>query len=602
LQHANLSSLFLKFSFFCLVVTGLWNVAPGVLLVFTVAGAVWASTGLGTNSVALPDWPTARHNLLDEKTWLMTAVIALPALITLVGTWGGEFPFSGDHDHHAAAAVLGAKYWQSYFVPIALTVVAMVALQNSVPQVRAWWAVIMGIATIVGAQYAKLPEYYFARYPAAFYFFSSPSILFLQGQDAGNLLNALRLTNFLAIPLVFCVLRSLLTKSPMDGGFLLFGLFYLWQKDVVYYSTSSYIDFWAGALVALAAEFIIRQDDRPWIPCLLVGLASIFKEQAIFCLPFVWMASFHSRNRYTLLSAFTFVFSVLPFSSYYWYRQSQNISRTYSLVGADKFFSGERLAEFGHRLLTQWGVSGLVLFAGVIALAIVSSWRHKGSARWWLVAGAFFPVVISYSDTISVYWTGYPRFHLITYAILGMFLIDGWAMLKTRRQKIVAIAVVATLNFIPLAPFLQDSLAIDAQRNFTEHYDSPQYYPIRALLTEALEAKTLFQGAQVFINAPTATFHKHSPAFKLGYRDLGKKFTIAMNPQSFEIPTCRCSPEFQGVMMLTPVQENLNKNKVDPQVERFKSCSEAIKQSCRSFYQQALPDGQVSGLLGVGSK
>jgi hypothetical protein len=48
--------------------------------------------------------------VLDEKTWLMTAVIALPALITLVGTWGGEFPFSGDHDHHAAAAVLGAKY------------------------------------------------------------------------------------------------------------------------------------------------------------------------------------------------------------------------------------------------------------------------------------------------------------------------------------------------------------------------------------------------------------------------------------------------------------------------------------------------------------
>ena len=99
---------------FGILITGLWSeldrlspiVAVSLIIISVVAENLKASKKSKLNV-------RAGLQLIDGREVLLTTLLSLPVFLSLLGKLQGEFPFSGDHDHHAAALLAGANYWKS---------------------------------------------------------------------------------------------------------------------------------------------------------------------------------------------------------------------------------------------------------------------------------------------------------------------------------------------------------------------------------------------------------------------------------------------------------------------------------------------------------
>src|SRR6266850_5561321 len=103
------------------------------------------------------------------------------------------------------------------------------------------------------------------------------------------------------------------------------GVFLFWQKDVVYYFSSGYLEPWAIVLLLTAGEHLVRFDSAMiWKPLLLLGAAAMIKEHVIISLPVVALfyfpirSSWQERLRYIVIVAV----AVSPFTLFFFLRRS----------------------------------------------------------------------------------------------------------------------------------------------------------------------------------------------------------------------------------------------------------------------------------------
>src|SRR5205814_213870 len=131
------------------------------------------------------------------------------------------------------------------------------------------------------------PPSFAARYPGTLHFFAAP----LHAIATAHPLNVERMLNALAIPVWLLILRPLILRRHATAGTFAVAALLFWQKDVVYYFTSGYLEPWAIVIVLTALEHVITYNGADiHVPLLLLGTAAIMKEHVVITLPIVALA------------------------------------------------------------------------------------------------------------------------------------------------------------------------------------------------------------------------------------------------------------------------------------------------------------------------
>ncbi len=528
---------------------------------------------------------------------LAVALLAIaPVAVYLALTWREEFPFLGDHDFHLGTSWAALDFW-SKWAPWVATGFALMAAAALLGRPRFW--PLAAFAVLLGSSFFFATPSLFARYPSLGYFVDAPFNRLFRWLDSPSPLNALRLATASSVVVWLLVLRPLFLKRWPAAELLPFALYFLYQRDVFYFFTTSYFEPWAIVFALVTAEYTLRECRPAGIALLLVGAAAMFKEQAILLLPFTWLAQQLQLQglRQRLESTFFAVVAATPFVAYVIFRNASGVWRNFKFAGL-RVFDAAHFAEFGHRLLSQFDGSGLLLFP----VALVALWPLTRPARRTaliFLAAALAQALFFFVDELTASrWTGYPRFHLLAVALFGSpLLVSGSRLLESGRRRRFALACLLILAIQAPTAIAAFSLTAkpDPARNFLEHYDSPVFLPIRQLVREA-EARGFFTATnQISVYNPFRDyFFDGMPGF---YPDLGRRFRFLFRQQS-----CRCTRD-RAVLILFIYPAGLDEEKSrDPRFAIDKSwepaCVEEVYRSCGKVWPARMPDGSLVGLIG----
>ena len=124
------------------------------------------------------------------------------------------------------------------------------------------------------------------------FFLSIPFVAVSEIGEWDNQLNALRLFNFLAIPIWLLLLRpAFIGKWPTWSLLPVLTLIF-WNHLAIRFYGSSYPDAWAWVFVLTAVEVLVSaHTQRLLAVTILISIASLFKELAIVLMPFFWVAA-----------------------------------------------------------------------------------------------------------------------------------------------------------------------------------------------------------------------------------------------------------------------------------------------------------------------
>jgi hypothetical protein len=370
---------------------------------------------------------------------------------------------------------------------------------------------------------------------------------------------------------------------------------FFFQKDVVYYATSAYLEPWSIVMALLALEALLVRDPPPaWVPCLLGGLAAMFKEQAIVLLPWIWLAA-HRRELKAGRWKTAFVtagVAGLPFLLYAAVRASRGVVRSWRLAEPDALLAPERASEFLFRMRTQFGVAGLTVVTGLFIALIVLAWRRSPSrgAYACLLGGFLSEVTLFYTDQASIPWTGYPRHHLLALACLcAPLLANGRVVEKRPRLAVGLAALLAMANAPGLASAFALAAATDPARNFVEHYDAPVFYPIRALAARA-DAAGVDEGVRRvrLVAGETWDFSLVHP---VTYRDLADRYQWeAHRLGDGSARLCACEDPDLAVVYLPIYWTGLNSRVPKPpaMAEAERACLRELTGTCALLVSERL--------------
>jgi hypothetical protein len=456
------------------------------LLIAFGGSALWAVTpyfsALGWSVLALaallplaaerrrpaPAGPTA-----SRAAALITIAIIAPTFFFLTRTWPNDFPFLGDHNVHLRYLRESCAFWTSFTIEQPL-----------------------GFAT---------------RYPGLFHLLALPANLAAHAFDWNAPINVGRLTNALAIPAWLLILRPIFVRRWPDARVLAPAAFLFLQKDVIYYFTSTYLEPWSVILILTAIEATIERgreaaDDA----MLLVGLAAMVKEQAIFVLPFLALWSLErGAIRHRLIVAFV---AAAPFLCYYDARRHAGVWRTAGMQPLTDIFTTERFLRYAQRTVEQFGLATIIVVVLVFALLALAMRRSLFAA---IAAAAAFQALFFFTDRLAFDWVAYPRLQLVMLALLA-------APLFLAPPK-VAIAI-AALNLIPLVSFLTVN---QFELNGFEHSDAPIHFPVEQLFAEGEQRGILKPGQPV---AVLSNIHGVRPGYALASLPLAYPHIAAAHP------------------------------------------------------------------------
>jgi hypothetical protein len=466
------------------------------------------------------------------------------------------------------------------------------------------------VALVSWSFFAELPRLFFSRYPGTFYLLSTPLNALAQACAWASPLNANRLTNFLSIPAWLFLLRPLAVRRWPSVSLLPFAFLYFFQKDVIYYFTASSLEPWSIVLVLTAVEMLIVDSSNPSFALLSVGMASIIKEQAILVLPWLWLATVRFRSIWS--HALLGIAAIVPFATYYCYRRLSGTSRLFQFVGFREAISTHRLTAFLTRTRLQFGVSGLVVLAVVLLLFVVLTLgRHRHRRLFVCLGGAIVcQMFLFYFDVQSTPWIGYPRFQLIAFALVACTLLEVGHRYEYTRPRAYLLTAAAVI-FVAQAPVLVGEMRLlrlpDPARNFSEHFDSPVYFPINKLVREAERASALTHVDTITINSSNLRYYTH--VLPTAYPAIARSYSLAQST------LCECRKEGEAVLELYVYRTGLNalidewpwNTILDPAtVKRLDyrsqdwSCRDSLIATCRRTFEKRMPDGSLTGILGVG--
>ena len=530
-------------------------------------------------------------------------LILAPALLVWTAQWTAEFPFSGDHDHHVFAAMAGLEYWRSLFwLPLIWIGVVVYIYKNKSPH---FWGIGVLLALWLLSNAYQVPTFYFSRYPAFAYLLTAPFMAIANLMHWPSLVFANQTAQFLSLPIWLFVLRPFFLKRWPDLPILLFAFFIYWQKDFIHYQSAAYLEPWSLVFIALALEMVLTQPLPRWRPLLMIGVATWLKETSILFAPFIWLGIYAlplwKKEKGSLKeSIFVGAATITPFIAYYIMRVEDKIFRSAQLMDFSKAFTSGRLNEFLFRLTEQWQVTGLLLLTLLFAAWVwwVRQDRERRFLGFCLLLAVILTLPFYFMDALAIDFPGYPRFYLPTYMLLSSPLL----ILSTQFKKqtlFALVGMIVTLQFIASFNYVKISFGPSAQRSFTEHFDSPAYFPIRTLVNKAEAQGRVRRGDKIIIRPSIANFYPQS--FAVGYRDLNEKFRFAVAPLPADPTACSCTGESKALLIPLITDSGLKSKK--PQDAKVKAqanaCIEQIKKSCTNVFEQKLSDGQLSGVLGV---
>jgi len=523
-------------------------------------------------------------------------VAVAPIALYLAATWREEFPFLGDHDYHLGTSWAALDFW-SKWAPWVAAGLALATAASLFARPRFW--PVAAFAVLLGSSLFFATPSLFARYPALGYFIDAPFNQLFRWFHSPSPLNALRLASASSVVVWLFVMRPLFLKRWPGPELLPFAFYFLYQRDVFYFFTASYLEPWAIVLALVAVEYTLRECSPPGIATLLVGAAAMFKEQAILLLPFVWLAQqLQLRDlRQRLESTFLAAVAATPFVAYVIFRTASGVWRSFKFAGL-RVFDAAHFAEFGRRSLAQFGPSGLLLFP----VALVALWPLTRQARHTalvFLAAALAQATFFFVDELtSSRWIGYPRFHLLAVALVGSpLLVAGSRLLESGRTRLFALTCLLILAIqVPSAiPAFSLTAKPDPARNFIEHYDSPVFFPVRQLVREAEAQKFFTATNQISVYNPFKDYYFDGmPGF---YPDLARRFRFVFRQQS-----CRCTKD-SAVLILFIYPAGLNENAVHERQFPFDkswepACVEDVYRTCGKVLPARMPDGSMTGLIG----
>jgi hypothetical protein len=222
----------------------------------------------------------------------------------------------------------------------------------------------------------------FLRYPGGGYFaavpFLGPAFLLHNVELAGRVANV-------AAPIVWLfALRPWLIGRWPDLRVLPFAVLLFWQKDVIYYFDSVYLEPWAVVFCLLAVEILISRGSRgASVACLLAGAAAVVKEPYVLALPLFWLAGAPWRKPMSEVLALTgSAFAAgIPFLIYFGAHNSSEASELALEGGRGLHFGFPEVPfetyahEFAHRVQIAFSGTAGLLFLAALGLLLVMIWR-----------------------------------------------------------------------------------------------------------------------------------------------------------------------------------------------------------------------------------
>jgi hypothetical protein len=287
-------------------------------------------------------------------------------------------------------------------------------------------------------------------------------------------------------------------------------------------------------------------------------MAALIKEQMIFVLPFVWLASQPWKAGERLVKIVCGFAAIIPFFTYYLIRKDVEVSRGFSMASFEHVFSLERLSVFADRLQFHFGLAGILLILALISLypyllIKLPELRIKILA----LAGAFLgQILFFYLDGGSLNHVGYPRFLLAAYMLLctsALFLPDLFKEQKTELRMLAVATGILILQGFMLVPYNLLALKPSPARNFSQHYDHPVYLPIRDLIEQAEDQGVLQLGQAIYVADPTGW---DISSINSDYSMLGQKYKF----KTGQAHHCRCEPENSATIASFIYFANLNSN------------------------------------------
>ena len=565
----------------------------------------------GFSSPVKPDpslRPTRLHKGNFWKPSLIVAFLITPSLIYLILTWNQEFPFRGDQDYHFFSASAVYNFWRRKFIFYTSTLSILgffCAKLRKLP----FFIFSFFISLLIVGRFTEYSSSMF-RYPTLGYLFELPIYFVARLTHWDSFLNVNRLTNFLSIPIWLLFLRPLLIGRWPDLAALGIGTFLFFQKDFVYYFSSGYLEPWSIIWVLLATEFILQKDRIDHIhSCLILGVAAVIKEQAIFVLPFFWIACVFQCKTYKerLNNVLVGIVSVFPFTNYYLLRRALGVTRDAGIAPSELIFSSARFYEFFHRLVFQFGQFGSIAVAGLLTFTIIICLFNfrKNIKLFYIFGASLFQFVFFYIDKVSAVFTftGYTRFHLIAFALLIGGLVptlnqpNEWFKKNSVIRLLCCIFLLA--NLPQLINLLTQATRADYARNFNEHYDAPVYFPIRKLITQAEQTGNFDFKNGLDVGSAIGSEVPSLSALPLFYGTFVAHIPIRVLEPATLLDTCSCLRRESSI--LVPFVYFTNLRASDPKNSAAESCHLLMEQTCSHLLIERY-DGEIVGLLGGGNK
>ncbi len=591
-----------------------------VLLLLTVGALAWLAPDFETSAGAGACGPL-------HITHVLIALVALaPLLADLAIGWDREFPFSGDSYFHVGQSYRVAFWWlSSVHSPVVkvptlddvrrllghpvrllgarIVVLVLIAAVTGLLY-RRWRAAALGFAVVAVVAWGCTEATIFLRYAGARYLidlpFLGPAFAFHDLELAG------RLSNVGAALCWLLLLRPWLIGRWPDLRILPVALLLLWQKDVIYYFDSVYLEPWGVVFCLLAIEALFGhgRDGAP-LACLLIGAAATVKEPFILALPLMWLAGapWRATGREFMRLSAAAVAAGMPFVLYFAARRdvpfadmesSRSVHFVLSTQGLDRY-SAEYIKQMAYAFT---GTSGLLAAAALVSI-LVMLWWARSERRLALacsLAAACLIASMFLLDTASQRWAGYFRFLMYSLPFLASGVMLLSQMVRPRGALVLAGAV-ALLQ----APSAYTALARSAGpvtgRNFVEHYDSPLVFPIKSLTAEARHAGVLPAGAPIAANSIDNTLRAF-PGSRITYGPVGELY-------------CKCAPDHPHVLALLIRFSNTSHflaTHDEPTDSRFgnwqttdahwQECLANLKQSCGHVFTR-VEAGALVGALGT---
>ena len=598
-----------------LTTSALWakfTVLPWWLLAMLVAYLLYLSKAWGMPVLQQPVRlkPLSKDTSGVVSRCLWGVFFCAPIFVSLFLTWNQEFPHFGDQAYHLVALIHAKVFWKAYWLPaLALVIVIFAALFSKLRWNIAWIAIPLFV--LLSYHMPEADSNYAIRYPGLIYFLQPPFAWFVHFFGINDMLNANRLLNALSVPIWLFVFRPLLVSRWPDLRLLPFVAFFFFQKDVVYYFTSGYLEPWPWIVVLLAIEcMLVRGREELWIASVLLLIAAMMKDQFIFVMPLPLLAGFPAKRLARNASLLVTSLGAALTLSCYWLLRFIVMpnQRPYYLMTQTNLLSAVHLHRWVHVVFLQWQTGLPILLLSIALLWIAGLRLRKNTCAPMALAVMGIALCMAFVlDSNDIATPGYPRFYILVWTVFGAGLLIVGHTWK-RRWLVPLALIILLLNGIPLSRELAKGAEPDPARNFLELAECSVFFPVRSMTAQADRQGLLTNVSSIRLIVNLVPIYHVTQKLDLNptyaYKDIVAKYAVHfdddLETDVASLHQCACNKMDEAVLFLPVYFANMRAD--DPERQHVEEttmrCTAMLKKSC-SKTAELLLEGKTTGVIGI---